>query len=642
MEDDITYTSKANRKSALVKAATKVPGLKKESKPPAATIPNAFLRKVHFMEKYPQSLRDYIKKCFAQCTDDKSREIVSSKLMDTINSVSGQGNLNQHNWNARPLVTPVEKEPTPPPPPPPPPPPKEKFNQYPNRPAQAFSSTFLTQQQPPQMIQNQQSYNFQPTLQPPFGNYQFNQPQLPNNPLMPPPPLQNMMQPNYQIINNFQNNNFQNYQGQTQGRVSGQNSFQNYEFKPQTDQFRSNINKNNNSEFQYPNNQYQPKNTTFNNNFTNSNSYSQKKQELSSFAPGQAIPKGAQDQFQSQSAPSQKAQLNLSQNNQANKTTNNPINQTNNFSNNNTTNTNFGLNQLTTQTKGKKKKKNKKNKFNQQAQNQFPNSFNSDDESNPAPVSSSRQRILQLEEEDTRPIVGTSTNLEKQYLRLAGDQDIDPSMLRPLPILKESLRFCLNKYSQNDDYEYISEQLRSIRQDLSVQHIEDTFNVEVYETHAKLALLNKDWGNFNQSMGQLEILYSHKLGTFENICEFWKYRIIYLFGVDDIDGLCSFIPRINNNVIRSKDIQFALRIWKIAESGEWMKFFSIMKKANPHVASVMSLKAISLRAVALSCICRAVRPLTLQDYKTFLCFDDDEEDLLREFLVEYEIQVPEK
>ena len=127
MEDDITYTSKANRNTAQMKVVAMFSNSKKESKP-STTIPNAFLRKVHFMEKYPQSLRDYIKKCFAQCTDDKSREIVSTKLINTINSVSGPGNLNQHNWNTHPLVTPVEKEPTPPPPPPPPP--KESFNQF--------------------------------------------------------------------------------------------------------------------------------------------------------------------------------------------------------------------------------------------------------------------------------------------------------------------------------------------------------------------------------------------------------------------------------------------------------------------------------------------------------------------------------
>ena len=215
-------------------------------------------------------------------------------------------------------------------------------------------------------------------------------------------------------------------------------------------------------------------------------------------------------------------------------------------------------------------------------------------------------------------------------------------MVNPLPVLKDSLQFCLEKYHQNNNYEYISEQLRSIRQDLSVQHIEDPFNVEVYETHGKLAILNRDWGNFNQSMGQLEILYPKNLGSFKNICEFWKYRIIYLVGIDDTDGLCSFIPKIDSNVLESKDVQFALKIWKIAQSEEWMRYFSIMKKSDELVAGVMSLKAQSLRITALSCTCRAVRKLTLADYRTFLCFEENEDDQLRQFLSECEIEIPEK
>lgn len=621
MEDEITYTSKANRNSTQPKPFSIS---KKESKPAAGSIPSAFLRKVHFMEKYPQSLRDYIKKCFSQCTDAKSKDIVSAKLIDKINSVS----INQYNWNAQPLVAPVEKEPSPPPPPPPPPPQHtESSNQFQNKPLQAFSSTFMAQpQQQPQMMQQQQTYNYPP---PPYGNYQYGQPP---NPLMPPPPLQPMMQPNFQNNNNFnqpfQMKNPQYYQNQ--GRVSGQNSYQTFDYKPQTEQYM------NNNEYQYANNQFQPNNTPFNQANPNLYEYNQQnRQDISSFAPGQMFPKVPQNQ--KPAPPPLTSQL-ISQQG-SNQNFNNQMSQQNNFTINNQNNPNFPG-------KGKKKKKNKKNKFNQQQQqNQFLiNEANNDDEYNSslAQTLTSRQKISSLQDEidQEATIVGTSTNLEKEYLRIAGDQDIDPSKVRPLAILKESLHYCLDKYNQNQNYEYISEQLRSIRQDLSVQHIEDPFTVEVYETHTKLAILNKDWSNANQSMVQLEIYYAKKLGIFQNICEFWKYRIIYLFGVEDIDGLCSFVPKIDNNVLQSRDVQFAIYLWEISQSGEWMKYFSIMKKADPYVASVMSLKAQNLRVTALSCICRGFRYLTLEDYRTFLCYDENEDDLLRQFLSEYEIEIP--
>ncbi|KAH0795946.1 SAC3/GANP family protein [Histomonas meleagridis] len=247
--------------------------------------------------------------------------------------------------------------------------------------------------------------------------------------------------------------------------------------------------------------------------------------------------------------------------------------------------------------------------------------------------------IIKKEVEEPAPIVGTSTAMEKQYLRLAGNTLPDASNFRPLPILIQSFEYCLGKYEQNKDYEYISEQLRSIRQDLLVQHIENPFCVKVYEKHAHLAIMNEDWGNFNQSMTSLEKLYKMNFGEYENICEFFCYRIVYSIGVDDEAGLYSFIPRIPENVILSDQVQIALKIWKFSNTGEWVKFFEIMNNASDFLKKVMSIKAKQMRFLALSSSVKGMRKLSLEGFREFLFLQTIEE--TREYLAQNEVSIPE-
>jgi hypothetical protein len=46
--------------------------------------------------------------------------------------------------------------------------------------------------------------------------------------------------------------------------------------------------------------------------------------------------------------------------------------------------------------------------------------------------------------------------------------------------LKKALKYHLDKYEKDKNYEYLIGELRSIRQDLTVQHIKNGFTVQVY------------------------------------------------------------------------------------------------------------------------------------------------------------------
>lgn len=102
--------------------------------------------------------------------------------------------------------------------------------------------------------------------------------------------------------------------------------------------------------------------------------------------------------------------------------------------------------------------------------------------------------------------VGTSTALEKDYLRLTDFPK--PENVRPLPILIKALAHIKMNYIQHEDFDWANEQLKSVRQDLTVQHIRNKFVLDVYETHARLLLEHGDLNEFHQCQSMIQSLTS--------------------------------------------------------------------------------------------------------------------------------------
>lgn len=78
---------------------------------------------------------------------------------------------------------------------------------------------------------------------------------------------------------------------------------------------------------------------------------------------------------------------------------------------------------------------------------------------------------------DEFTIIGTCEKIEKRYLRLTSAPD--PSTVRPLPVLKKALEWLKRRWQETSDYNYICDQFKSLRQDLTVHREGGTTQDEV-------------------------------------------------------------------------------------------------------------------------------------------------------------------
>lgn len=205
---------------------------------------------------------------------------------------------------------------------------------------------------------------------------------------------------------------------------------------------------------------------------------------------------------------------------------------------------------------------------------------------------------------DAYTVVGTSTKLEKPYLRLTSAPD--PKTVRPLSTLRQTLELLLSKWRAEGNYAYICDQFKSMRQDLTVQRIKNEFTVRVYETHARIALEKGDLGEYNQCQTQLRELYAYGLPGCA--IEFLAYRILYLLHTRNQRDVNALMGELLPADKAEPAVAHALAVRTAMRTGNYHTFFLLYRDAPNMNAYIMDHFVERERVQALLVLAKSLRP----------------------------------
>ncbi|KAK5095108.1 hypothetical protein LTS08_008270 [Lithohypha guttulata] len=228
------------------------------------------------------------------------------------------------------------------------------------------------------------------------------------------------------------------------------------------------------------------------------------------------------------------------------------------------------------------------------------------------------------------PVIGRCQKLEKNYFRLTAAPN--PDHVRPLDILKQTLDLLKKKWKEQGNYGYICDQFKSMRQDLTVQHIKNEFTTNVYEIHARIALEKGDLGEYNQCQTQLKTLYAQNLGGHPT--EFLAYRILYFIYTCNRTGMNDVLSELTQTDRQSKAVKHALAVRSALALGNYHQFFKLYLDPPNMGAYLMDMFIGRERLAALATISKVYKPaIKLRFITEELAFETDAE--AAQFIVDH-------
>ena len=202
-------------------------------------------------------------------------------------------------------------------------------------------------------------------------------------------------------------------------------------------------------------------------------------------------------------------------------------------------------------------------------------------------------------DQDQGPVIGRCQDLEKKYFRLTSAPN--PDTVRPLPVLEKTLELLKRKWKRESNYSYICDQFKSLRQDLTVQHIKTEFTVDVYEIHARIALEKGDLGEYNQCQTQLHALHTQRVGGHPE--EFKAYRILYFIHTCNRTDMNDVLADLTPEEKKDRAVKHALETRSALALGNYHRFFQLYLETPNMGAYLMDMFIARERLAALSNIC---------------------------------------
>jgi len=240
-------------------------------------------------------------------------------------------------------------------------------------------------------------------------------------------------------------------------------------------------------------------------------------------------------------------------------------------------------------------------------------------------------------------IVGTSTALEKSYFRLTSPPS--PSVVRPPLILSAALARLLSLHATGErNYAYLCDQMKAIRQDLTVQGVKGEVTVRVYEEHARMAIEVGDMSEYNQCQTQLMVLYadnpSHRSAgeangavktegvvseekdatadggdgpaVWENETEFLMYRLCYYLLVNNQPAIASYLRSLTPHQRTLPAIQHVLDLRSAVACDDFHSFLTRYKQTPWMGSTLLQHLCPRLRWLGVQVLVRGYKPTKVE------------------------------